>query len=164
MIARVEALARKMMGMPDLDRSTWIPGVNWVPKVGDAGRVTFYRGRSAVASFTIKAGGYVVTEDGKWFFLWSTGLSIADFTPGVQPLILRLACAATYGPSRSTGLRIHICSTARRRTHRLTDGVTAPWNYSWSFTYNIAPIRRPSSRWRASSNAPLQAGVDVIMP
>ncbi len=94
---RVEILARKMMGMPYLDRNTWIPGVKGLPKVGDAGRVTFYRGRSAVASFTVKGGGYVVTADGEWFSLWGTGLSIADFTPGVQPLILRLACARSIG-------------------------------------------------------------------
>lgn len=90
---RVETLAQKMMSMLPLDRSTGIPGVKGVPRVADAGHTTFYRDGSEVASFTFKEGGYVVTTDGEWFCLQDTGLSISDFTPGVQPLILRLECA-----------------------------------------------------------------------
>jgi hypothetical protein len=92
---QITALARKMAGMVAINRSTDIPGVKLRPRALDAVRVTFYRGDRAVASFTLKEGGYVVTADGEWFSLQGTGLSLSDFTPGVQPLIFRLECART---------------------------------------------------------------------
>jgi hypothetical protein len=90
---QITALARKMARMVPLDRSTGIPGVVGVPRVEEAARVTFYRGDRQVASFSFRGSAYVVTEDGEWLDLRGTGLSLSDFTPGVQPLILRLECA-----------------------------------------------------------------------
>jgi hypothetical protein len=90
---RITALARKMAGMAPVDRSTDIPGVKRLPRAEEAARVTFYHGDREVASFSFRQSGYVVTEDGEWFHLQGTGLSLSDFTPGVQPLIFRLECA-----------------------------------------------------------------------
>ena len=90
---RIEAIARKVRRAAYMDRSTEIPGVKGLPHVADAGQVTCYRGERVAAVFTIKEGGYIVTAEREWFDMKGTGLSISDFTPGVEPLISRLGCA-----------------------------------------------------------------------
>ncbi len=82
---QVEALACKLMGAVRSNGA----------RAMEAARVTFHRDEQIVASFTFRQGGYVITAAGEWLSLRGTGLSLSDFTPGVQPLILRLECART---------------------------------------------------------------------